>query len=46
MNPDVALGMILRRLSYALHAGDFWQHDGEQAGLIEQFEPATGGAFG
>ncbi len=38
VNPDIALGMKLRRLLHALHPRDFRQHLGQQPGLIEQFK--------
>ena len=46
MDPDVALGMELRRLLDALHPCDFRQNLDEEAGFVEQFEGAAGVAFG
>ena len=46
VDPDVALGVELRRLVDAFHARDFRQDFGEQAGFVEQFEGAAGMAFG
>ena len=46
VNPDVAFGMILRRLLDAFHGGDFGKEFDEQAGLVEKFKAAAGGAFG
>ena len=46
VRPDVALGMVVRRLLDAVHARDLGQHDGQQPGLVEQLEAAPGAALG
>ena len=46
MNPDIALGMELRRLRHAFHPGDLGQHLDEKIGFIQQFEGAARLAFG
>src|SRR6185437_119611 len=46
VRPDVAFGVVLRRLGDASHAHGFGQDAGEQAKLVEQFEAAARAAFG
>ena len=46
VDPDVALGMILRRLGHVFHGGDFREDLREQVEFIEKFERAAGGALG
>jgi hypothetical protein len=46
VNPNVTFGMKLGRLGHALHAGNLWEDEGEQAGLVEELKAAAGGAFG
>jgi hypothetical protein len=46
VNPDVALGMKLRRLFDPFHARDFRQNFGEELGVVEELEAAASGAFG
>jgi hypothetical protein len=38
--------MILRRLLDALHASDFGENFGEEAGFVQKFKRAAGAAFG
>jgi len=46
VEPDVAFGMELRRLSDTFHGGDFGEKFGQEAEFIEKFEGSAGGAFG
>ena len=46
VNPDVALGMILRRLIDAFQARNLRQNVLQQTGLIQQLKCETGVAFG
>ena len=41
MNPDVALGMKLRRLLDAFHTRDFRQDFRQQPGFVEELEAAA-----
>ena len=45
VDPDIALGVILRRLRHALHLFDFRQHLLQQIGLVQQFKGAASMAF-
>ena len=45
VDPDVALGVELRGLLDAVHAGDFGQDLLEQPGLVEELKGAAGMAF-
>ena len=45
VDPDIALGMILRRLFDALHAHKFRQHLGQQAAGVEKLEAAPRSTF-
>jgi len=45
MNPNVALGMILGRLQYTFHGGDFGQKLPEKAGIVQEFEGVARGAL-
>ena len=46
VRPDVALGMVVRRLRDALHREHLGQHVREQARRVEQLEAAPRGALG
>src|SRR5882757_10113034 len=45
VNPNISLGMKLRRLLHAPHARDVGEHHGEQARVVEQFKSRPRGAF-
>ena len=46
VRPDVALGMKFGRLRDAFHRRHFRQNVAQQAGCVQQFEPAPRAAFG
>ena len=46
MNPDIALGMELRRLRNSFHGSYFGEHLVEQAKLVEEFKGTASGTFG
>jgi hypothetical protein len=46
VHPDVAFGMIFRRLLHAFHGRHFGQDLGQQAARVQQFEAAARAAFG
>src|SRR5258705_13666340 len=46
VNPNISLGMKLRRLLDALHARDVGEHHGKQARFVEQLKSTLRGAFG
>jgi len=45
VNPNVALRMILGRLRYTFHSGDFRQELLEKAGIVQKLKAAACGAF-
>src|SRR6185437_14865922 len=46
VDPDVALGVVLRRLLHALHARHLGQYGAQQAGRVQELEAAPGAALG
>src|ERR1700720_4302066 len=46
MNPNISLGMKLRRLLDTLHARDVREHHSEQARFVEQLKSSPRGPFG
>ena len=46
VHPDIAFGVVLRRLRHPFHLDHFRQHLGQQPGRIQHFEGATRVALG
>ena len=46
VDPDVSLGVELWGLLHSFHLGYLGQHHLQQAGIVEQLEPAARGALG
>ena len=46
MDPDVTLGVVLRRLLDTVHFGCFGEDFSEQAGGVEELEGLAGLTFG
>jgi hypothetical protein len=42
----VAFGMVLGRLLYSFHGGDFWKDFGEEFRCVQKFEGFAGVALG
>ena len=45
VRPDIALGMVFRRLLYALHGLDLWKNLVQQTGLVQQFHASPRAAL-